>query len=599
MTAPSPVQVAGATASFTIKANGTAIDGAWQVLSVDIWTGVNKLPKARVVLYDGSAATESFPISASSAFVPGAKLEISLGYDSKETVLFTGLVFRLGLEISENDASRLVVEATDKAMAMTLARHNAIYENITDSALIEKLIGNAGLAKNVTSTSAQQPTIVQYYSTDWDLMVIRAQLNSMVVMVEAAKVTVAPPDTAAAPVLTLTFGDSILDFQAELDASTQYAASAMKSYAWDPATQKLASSGTASANVTEAGNLSSATLAKVFNVSLYPQQTGGELPTADLTAWSSGALLKSKLSKIRGMVAFQGSPLAKMGNMVTLAGVGDRFNGNVYVAAVHHNLTEGFWKTTLEFGLPFAWFSATAPDIPAPGAAGQLPPVGNLQTGIVQKLDQDPEGEFRVYVTLPLLQATGTLGVWARLGSFYASNGIGAEFYPEIGDEVVVAFMNDDPRFPVIVASLYSKKYKPPVPPAAANNQKTIVTRSKLRLDFFEDKKAVEISTPGGHNFRMDEDAKTITLKDLKGNKLTMAPEGITIESAGKMTLNAKGDIAINSQANISVSAAKNVDISGLSISESAQKDYAAEGANTTLKGKTAVTIQGAMVKIN
>ena len=130
---------------------------------------------------------------------------------------------------------------------------------------------------------------------------------------------------------------------------------------------------------------------------------------------------------------------------VTLAGLGARFNGNAYVSGVHHRLSEGLWRTTAEIGLSPAWFAAAAPNVSAPGASGQLPPIANLQTGIVKQIDQDPDGEFRVLVTLPLLQAAGGLGVWARFGAFYASNGVGVNFYPEIGDEAVVAFMNGAP----------------------------------------------------------------------------------------------------------------------------------------------------------
>ncbi len=600
MTAPSPQQIAGQLATFDIKANGAPIDSSWQVQSIDIWTGVNKLPKARLVLFDGDAAEETFPISETKTLIPGATLAITLGYNSINTEVFSGLIYRQGVEITENAGTTLIVEATDNAMAMTLARHNAIYENLTDSALIEKLIGNAGLKKTVTATSAQQTSIVQYYSSDWDLMVIRAELNSMVVLVEAGAVTVATPDTSKPPKLTVSFGDSILDFRADMDATTQYAASAIQSFSWDMASQALATSGTASASVNEPGNIPSADLAKVFNVSPYPLQTGGEVAVADLTAWSSGDLLKTKLAKIRGHVTYPGSALAKMGDMITLAGVGDRFNGDAYVSTIHHSLAEGFWRTTAEIGLSQQWFSAVAPNIAAPGASGQLPPISGLQTGIVQKIDGDPDGEFRVYVTLPLLQASGKLGVWARLGSFYASNAIGAQFYPETGDEVVVAFMNDDPRFAVIVGSLYSKTKPPPVTPAAANPQKCIVTKSKLRLDFFDDKHAIEISTPKGQSIRVDDDAESITIKDKSGNKATFAAGGITLDSAANITLTAKGNIDIKAQGNLALKATANVTVDGLQITQSAQTSFSAKGnAEAKLIASGMLTIQGALVKIN
>jgi len=409
MTPPSPILSAGAMVSVSITSNGQPLDGAWQVMSVDVRAGVNMLPKARIVIADGNPSEAAFPISESAALIPGAIITIALGYDGQDTQVFSGPIYRQGLEISAKGPSSLVIEATDKAMVMTLARNNAVFEAMADSDMIKQLITRSGLTAVVKTTAVIQPAIVQYYASDWDMMLLRAAVNGMVVIASGGTVTVAPPDTASASVLSLTYGDSILDFRAAMDASTQYAASAIQSFAWDPAT----ASGSASASVTTPGNLSSETLAQVFGISHYPQQTAGTLEKADLTGWSSAELARSRLAKIRGEVRFQGSALVTPGCMITLAGLGDRFNGDAYVSGVHHQLVEGAWNTTAEFGLSPQCFAATAPEVSAPAASGQLPAAANLQTGIVQKIDGDPDGEFRVQVTLPLLQA-GTQGVWAR-----------------------------------------------------------------------------------------------------------------------------------------------------------------------------------------
>ncbi len=599
MTAPSPTQLAGSDVSVSIMANGKALDTAYQVISIDVWTGVNKLPKARLVISDGSPWERTFAISETTALIPGATLKISLGYDLNETSIFSGVIYRQGLDVSQDGPSRLIVEAADLAMAMTLARKNAIFEDMTDSQVMTKLIGQAGLKAKVTATTTVQPSIVQFYSSDWDLMLIRAQINGMVAVVSDAAVTVAPPDTSLAPVLTLTYGDSILDFRADMDASTQYTAAAIQSFAWDPASQEVLASGQASTNVESPGNLSSDTLAKVFGIKNFTQQTGGTLEMSDLTAWSSAELLKTRLAKIRGEIRFQGNALATPGCMVTLAGLGDRFNGAAYVSGVHQHAALGLWSTSIEIGLSPQWFSTTAPNIAAPGASGLLPAAANLQTGIVLKTDADPDGEYRVQVKLPLLQA-GTLGLWARLGSFYASNGFGAEFFPEVGDEVVVAFMNGDPRFPVIVGSLYSKKNPPPVPPDAKNNQKSIVTRSKLRIDFFEEDQAVEVSTPHGQSVRLDDTAKTVTIKDRNGNSVTLAEGGITIDSATKISMTAKTDISVSAQGKLSLTGTGGVTIDGLTINAKADTSFSAQGsADAKLTSSGLVTVQGSLVKIN
>lgn len=603
MAAPSPVQKTGSVVDYQIKINGSPADSSLQVRSILVWTGVNKLPKAKLAISDGSAATESFAISESSAFVPGNTIEIQIGYDSALTTVFSGIIYRQGVEVSQNGISTLLVEATDKAMAMTLARRNAIYEKKTDSQIISALIGQSGqsgLSASVPATATTYETVVQYYASDWDLMLIRAQINGMVVTVDGGKVTVAPPDTAATPVLTLTYGDSVLDARMEMDAATQYAASAIDSYAWDPATQTVAKSAGASALVKEQGNISSEQLAKVFGISAYPQQTAGTLESAALTSWSSAELLKSRLSKIRGHLTFAGSALAKPGCMVTVDGFGSRFDGNAYVSGVTQRLEEGFWKTSVEIGLSAEWFSATAPQIAAPGAAGQLPPVPHLQTGLVQQIDKDPDGEFRVLVTLPLLQVSGKVGVWARLGSFYASNGFGAQFYPEVGDEVAVAFMNNDPRYPVILGSLYSKKNPPPAVPEAKNNQKTIVTRSGLKLDFFEDKKAVEISTPGGQSLRIEDEGKKITVKDANDSTLTMEPAGVTLASAADLKLTAKGNVQVTAGGSMTLKAGTTLSLEGLNVAAKAQSGFSAQGsAEAKLTSSGIVTVQGTLVKIN
>lgn len=588
MTAPSPDQLATSPPAYTITVNGSPLDTSIQVVSIEIWSGVNKLPRARLVISDGSAADEDFPISDGTSLIPGVTLAIAMGYGSSTSTVFSGVIHRQGLEVTRNGPSRLIVEATDQAMAMTLARANAVFQNMTDSAICSQLISNSGLSPKVTSTSTQHEAIVQYYATNWDLLVIRAQANGMVVTVNDGTVTVAPPDTGSSPVLTLTFGQSILDLRMEMDAATQFSASAIQSYAWDPATQTLAQSSNASSSVSTPGNISSATLAQVFNVTSYLQQTGGEMLATELTDWSSAELVKSQMSKIRGQASFQGSALVTPGTMVALAGLGNRFNGNGFVAGVHHRLSEGLWVTTVDIGLSPAWFAETAPRAAAPGASGQLPPMHNLQTGIVKQIDQDPDGEYRVLVTLPLLQASQ--GVWARFGAFYASNGVGANFYPEIGDEVVLGFLNGDPRYPVILGSLYSKANPPPYPPqsggdGAPNNTKSFMSKSKLHIDFIESDPQLLITTPANQSVCLNDKAKSITVTDANGNTITLDSSGITFKSASDITLTASGSIKMTASADVSISAS-----ASLTANASASAKFTSDGP---------VQIKGATVALN
>ncbi|MCB1037304.1 MAG: type VI secretion system tip protein VgrG, partial [Acidobacteria bacterium] len=493
--------------TFTLKVAGAAVPSDVQVEAVDVWWDLNRVPRARLSLIDGDPAAGTFSLAEEGLFEPGKELSVAAGYDGgAETVLFSGVLAKQGLEITRSGISRLTVEAADRALGMTLARRNGVFEDLKDSQLIDKLLSRNGLSGTVSATKVVHEEIVQYYATDWDLMMTRAEMNGLVVKVQAGKVEVTPPDTSSSPVLTLTYGDSILDLSTEMDAATQLDKSAIRSTTWDPAEQKVVEAGASAVSVTEPGKPSSEDLAKVFGVKDFLQQSGGQLVPGDLSEWSTAELVKSRLSKVRGRVRFLGSPLAEPGKTVALGGLGASFNGKAYVSGVHHEIRDGSWKTTVEVGLSIRWFAAEAPHLAAPEASGQLPPISGLQTGIVREVAKDPGGEFRVRVTLPLLES-GSAGVWARLACFYASKEVGAFFYPEKGDEVILAFMNEDPRYPVILGSVFSKKLPPPLAPEAANPKKVVKTRSGLQISFDDEAKILRLATPGGQVAVLDDQA--------------------------------------------------------------------------------------------
>ena len=115
-----------------------------------------------------------------------------------------------------------------------------------------------------------------------------------------------------------------------------------------------------------------------------------------------------------------------------------------------------------------------------------------------EKIHDDPAGEYRVQVDVPFIETAGE-GLWARMSQKYAAKEVGIFFYPEVGDEVIfLGFINDDPRYAIILGSLYGKKNKPAdTPKKEKNNIKSIVTASKIRVEFNDEDKSIFIRTPG------------------------------------------------------------------------------------------------------
>ena len=596
MSPSSPLLGTEAVVSVRITADGAPVDDSYELRSVDTWNVVNKVPRARLVFSDGDMPQSEFPVSDAATFKPGAAVDVSAGYGDDRTSIFSGIVVRHSIEISGDNDAKLVVELADKAIKMTVARKTAVSEKTKDSDVLSALVGAHGLQSDVSATDTEHEAIVQFDATDWDTLLTRAEMNGLVVITDAGKVSVKPPETSGQAALLVTYGVDLIHFRSEMDVVTQYAST--KSRAWDSAQQQLVEATAQSVAGTGVGDLDSQTLAEVHGSGTFERVTGGFVQKEDLTAWSKAEMLRSSLARICGQVTFQGSALAKTGTLLSLKGVGNRFSGDVFIGGVHHTIADGNWLTEVDFGLPAGWHAQQRPSAFAP-AAGHLPPIKGLQTGVVKKIDQDPSGAYRVEVTLPLVEGNPN-SVWARLANPYSSNAVGMTFYPEIGDEVIVGFMNEDPRFAVILGSVYSSKFAPPYPPDDKNKIKGLKTKSKMELTFDDEDKIITLKTPGGHVLVMDDKQGSISITDSNKNSMVFGKEGITIDSASKIALTAKTDITITATGNVSVKATQNATCEGLKIDLKAQTTLSAQGqASAELKASGPVTVQGAIVQIN
>ena len=595
--AESPKIVGESLVRLSIFCNGTKIDDTYRVIAVTVKKKVNKIPFARIILQDGDMPNADFPISNTDDFKPGAEVKVNAGYMQEEETIFQGIVIKHGISITRANASRLIVECRDKAAKMTVGRKNANYVDSKDSDIITALIGNhSGLSADVGQTKAQYKELVQYYCTDWDYMLSRAEVNGLLVIVEDGKITVKAPQTDSSPQLKVTYGQDLMEFQGEIDARTQLAA--VKGIAWDPKTQAITEQDGGKPTLNAQGDLSSDDLAKVVDLQSFKLQTSVPVDKTGLKAWADAQMLKSGLARIRGKMKFQGSAKARAGELIELEGVGNRFKGNVFVSSVFHEISQGNWITEVEFGLGPDWLTEKR-DIVAPPASGLLPGIEGLQVGVVKKLDEDPEGEHKIQVSVPVLQAE-TEGVWARLAKFYASEGIGAFFVPEIGDEVVLGYFNNDPCHPVILGSLYSSKRKPPYSLTADNFTKAIVTKSELKIEFDDEKKVTTIETPGGNKIVISDDDKSILLADQNNNTVKLGSDGIALDSPKDIKITAKGKVSVDATGDLELNAKADVKIAGMNVNNEAKVGFVAKGnANAELSASGQTTVKGAMVMIN
>lgn len=85
--------------TITITSDGTRLDPAVGILSVEIRRELNRVPEANISVVDGSVANRKFARSDTAFFEPGKSLAIAVREgDDPDTTLFEGLVVRHAVE---------------------------------------------------------------------------------------------------------------------------------------------------------------------------------------------------------------------------------------------------------------------------------------------------------------------------------------------------------------------------------------------------------------------------------------------------------------------------------------------------------------------
>jgi type VI secretion system secreted protein VgrG len=219
---------------------------------------------------------------------------------------------------------------------------------------------------------------------------------------------------------------------------------------------------------------------------------------------------------------------------------------------------------------------------------------------------------------------------WIRVSQPMASSGLGMQFIPRVGDEVLVSFVNNDPDQPVIIGSVYNSNNPPPYNELNSTQSgiKTQLgeTANEIRFDDKSDNEQLyfhaakdhltevennltqtitneftsttekAISVTGNDNYSLTiketlaEKAKEITMTGDDKITLTVGSNSIELSTSGiaikcdKLTVDSTGDVQING-ANIKLNSDAETKVSaGSNFSASAN-------ANAELSGNAGVTV--------
>lgn len=552
---------------------------ALHVIAIQVENTLNKIPTATLSIADGSPYEQDFQVSSSGLLAPGKFIEIQLGYDGNNATVFKGIIVANSHQIAGSHAS-LQITCKHETVRMTVGKKSRHYADARDSDIAEQLLAENGINDvSVTPTGIVHEQLLQNQVSDWDFMMARLDVNGWYYATEGGKVVIRQCDDQPAAVETFTYGDNILTFDATVDARSQPVG--VMGYAWDDTAQGVEVLEAQQQLSGYAGVPSAADLAAIIGQPIGIRLPGG-MAAQTLQVLANAKRMRQELAKIKGKINCAGDSSITPGSFVTLAGLGNQFNGKVFVAGVNHELGEGNWMTELTLGWEETFYSEDIfPEHPV-ALTGQYAAMQGLQVGVVTDLE-DPKAQGRIRIRMPIVSTVDD-GIYARVATLDAGNNRGTFFMPEVGDEVIVGFLGDDPNYPVVLGMLHSAAKVPPFTAANANDEKGYISRSEIRILIHDADKRVTIETPGGRKVVLDDANGACTLEDATGNRLVLDDAGITLSSAKDLVLKATSSLSI---------AAPQVEIN-------ADATAKLSGAGSLSLESSGITgIKGSMVKIN
>lgn len=156
----------------------------------------------------------------------------------------------------------------------------------------------------------------------------------------------------------------------------------------------------------------------------------------------------------------------------------------------------------------------------------------------------DPDSRDRVQVRLYAFDDVDgqDAPLWARVVCPFAGADRGAFFMPDIDDEVLVVFVQGDPRHPLVVGGLWNGANAPPASLSGGTNQYKRI-RSKngvvVTLDDQQGQEKLVLETPAGQKVTLSDGPGKVRIEDSNGNSVVLESSGITITAAAQVKVDA------------------------------------------------------------
>ncbi|NDJ16464.1 phage late control D family protein [Myxacorys almedinensis] len=280
-------------------------------------------------------------------FEIGNEVEIQMGYGNRSQRLMIGEITGLETQFEKDDYPTLVVRGHDFRYRLMLGEKTRSFKQMKESDIARKIATEANLAAQVEDTKIRLDHVWQHNQTDWNFLQTRANRINYDVTIEDKTLHFRPAQRQSASTLTLTWGETLLEFSPRLSVLSQVTQVEVRG--WNPQEKKLFI-GKASSKIEAPRPGSSKT-----GPAIAKQEFGAvkrailDLPIASQEEADQIALQQFNQQASLYISAeghCQGLPDLKAGINVTIAGVGRRFSGEYEVTSATHTYSRNVGYST-------------------------------------------------------------------------------------------------------------------------------------------------------------------------------------------------------------------------------------------------------------
>lgn len=310
------------------------------ILSVEVSEDIDALGMFTLELDNWDLESQTVSWSDGDQFELGDVVKIKFGYSNQTKVVMVGEITGLEPEFSLDQSPRLVVRGHDVSHRLMRGTKTRSFTKMRESDIVEAVARDVGIRVKATSTSEKLEYVLQRNQTDLAFIRDRAARIGYEILVEGSTLVFRPLKPEGTAVLTLQRKD-LLEFSPRLSTLGQVNKVEVRS--WDAQQQKPMVEG-------KAGNSDVVALGKTVGITTTSREFGrtayavidqGAISPQEAQTIARGHLNRMALDYITGDGACQGTAALRMGQVISIAGVGQRFSGDYYVTATTHRYGVG------------------------------------------------------------------------------------------------------------------------------------------------------------------------------------------------------------------------------------------------------------------